>query len=231
MRILYLGSRYPHSTCAHRAEALRRLGHTVIHLDPQDAIPSSRWLQSFNIRTGYCLFEARARHQILRVIGREPFDLAWINAGAQLGPAFYKELAARNVRIINYNNDDPFGDNDHRKWNLYKRAVPYHDATVVVRRENISEALARGAKKVLRVFMSYDPVAHAPAPVSEQENQRFGSEVVFVGSWMPERGPFMARLLQLGVPVSIWGEHGTKPPNGTCCGMRCVGTGPTVATT
>jgi hypothetical protein len=34
--------------------------------------------------------------------------------------------------------------------------------------------------------------------------------VVFVGNWMPERGPFLARLLELGIPLTIYGTEWEK---------------------
>lgn len=211
MKILYLGDDFKHATSAHRAAALRRLGHEVAHLDPaQEAVPASRWICSLNIRTGFRLFAPLVRRRLIRAIRGQRFDLAWIDAGPQLGPAFYRELVRRGLRIINYNHDDPFGNRDHRKWDLYKSALRYHDLTAVVREENIAEALACGSKKVVRVFRSYDPVAHAPLPVTPEDKQKWSSDVVFVGTWMPERGPFLARLLQLGVPLSIWGVRWQK---------------------
>ena len=38
------------------------------------------------------------------------------------------------------------------------------------------------------------------------------SEVLFIGTWMPERGPFLARLLELDVPLSIYGLRWQKAP-------------------
>jgi spore maturation protein CgeB len=90
--------------------------------------------------------------------------------------------------------------------------VAHHDLTVVVRVPNIEEARRAGAKQVMRVLMSCDPVAHAPQPLSEEERTRWASDVVFIGTWMPERGPFMRRLLELGVPLSIWGDRWEKAP-------------------
>jgi spore maturation protein CgeB len=31
--------------------------------------------------------------------------------------------------------------------------------------------------------------------------------VTFIGTWMPERGPFIAKLIQLGVPLSLYGNR------------------------
>jgi hypothetical protein len=64
----------------------------------------------------------------------------------------------------------------------------------------------------MRVFMSYDPVAHAALTLSKEEEREWASEVIFVGSWMPERGPFMVRLLEAGVPLTIRGDHWEKAP-------------------
>ena len=111
------------------------------------------------------------------------------------------------MRIVNYNVDDPFGSRDGHKWDLYRRSVSQHDLTVVVRDENVAEAQAAGARKPLRVFRSYDPVAHDPVTLTQQEHAQWASGVVFVGSWMPERGPLMVRLLELGVPLTIRGDH------------------------
>jgi hypothetical protein len=210
MKILYLGDDSPHSTSEHRAAALRRLGHDVVQLNTQDAIPASRWTAILNIRTGFRCFERRVCRHLFAAIGHRLFDVVWIDCGQQLGPGFYKKIKAKGGTIINYNLDDPFGGRDHRKWDLYKQAVKYHDVTVVVRPENISEAGSWGARRVLRVFRSYDPVAHARREIPAAEANRRPADVVFVGSWMPERGPFMVRLLELGVPLSIFGDHWQK---------------------
>ena len=55
-------------------------------------------------------------------------------------------------------------------------------------------------------------MAHAPRELGAEQHRRFASEVVFVGTWMPERGPFMAELIRYGVPLSIWGNRWQKAP-------------------
>lgn len=212
MKILYLGNDHPLLTSAHRANALRRLGHEVTHLDPEKVLPTWRYLASFNVRTGFRLYAGKVRRSLWREIGDRTFDVVWVDSGAALDPRAYREFHDRGWKIINYNIDDPFGGRDYRKWDLYLQSVRYHDLTVVVRTENIAEAKSHGATRVLRVFRSFDPVAHAPVTMDAAERARWASDVVFVGSWMPERGPFMARLLELGVPLSIWGDHWHKAP-------------------
>ena len=219
MNILYLGDDFVHSTSAHRAAALRRLGHGVTIFNPRAFIPRHRVVSGLNVRTGFCLFAswvgARLRARIEahgRTAGAARFDLAWVDGCPELPISFYRWIQARGLPLICYNIDDPFGNRDRRKWDLLKRAVRFHDLTVVVREENVPEARALGARAVRRVFRSYDPVAHAPVAATDEDHRRWGSDVSFVGTWMPERGPFMARLLELGVPLAIWGDLWQKAP-------------------
>ena len=212
MKILYLGDDNPHCTSFHRAQALRRLGHDVTHFNPRGALPPSRLVGGISTRVGLWPFTPWINAALRRKIGETSFDLAWIDCGADLSPGFHAWLRARGTRIVNYNVDDPFGTRDGRKWDLYLRSVRHHDLTVVVRSENVAEAGVAGARKPLRVFRSYDPVEHAPVRSTEEECRRWASEVVFVGSWMPERGPLMQRLLELGVPLTIRGDHWQHAP-------------------
>jgi spore maturation protein CgeB len=121
-------------------------------------------------------------------------------------------LKARCGRVVNYNLDDPTGRRDGRFWFTFKRAVPAHDLCVVVRDESFREFTDLGARDVMQVFRSYDEVAHAPLPHSREDEARWSSPVVFVGTWMPERGEFLSALLRAGVPLAIHGNRWEKSP-------------------
>jgi spore maturation protein CgeB len=207
VKILYLGDDNPRFTSAHRAQALHRLGHEITIMNPMDALPNNPVIGGTSTRVGYWPFVPWVNSAVRRFVGRNTFDLAWIDSGAALSPGLHKWLRRRGMAIVNYNIDDPFGNRDGRKWNLYLRSVALHDLTVVVRDSNVHEARAAGATKVVRVFMSYDPVAHAPIIMSSDDRARWSTEVVFVGSWMPERGPFVLQLLESGIPLTIFGDH------------------------
>jgi hypothetical protein len=162
------------------------------------------------------------KKQVRDSLGGRPYDLAWIDGGAEITPGFYDWLRRSGTkRLINYINDDPFGTRDRRKWDLYLRSVKKYDLTVVMREENIDEARQHGARSVLRVFMSYDPIAHQPERVTPADERMWGSAVVFVGTWMPERGPFLAELIRHGVPLTIWGDGWSRAPEYPVL-RRCV---------
>jgi spore maturation protein CgeB len=208
LSILYLGDHA--GTSGHRAAALMRLGHSVSLLDPVAFLPKTRLSEMWTWHTGALFLEGHVRTHVLENIPARQFDLVYVDCGHLVGPSLIQDLRARFGTVVNYNLDDPYGRRDGKRWRVYLKAVPFYDLIVVVRDCNVSEAFAAGAQRVLRVFRSADEIAHKPRQVSDQDDRIWSSEVAFVGTWMPERGPFMARLVELGVPVSIYGDHWEK---------------------
>jgi spore maturation protein CgeB len=208
LSILYIGRNS--GTSRHRALALGRLGHNVFHIDPYEFIPKWPAMGMWIWQTGALFLEGYVHRCVLAGISQRDFDLVFVDGVELMGPALVQDLKRKYGTVVNYNIDDPFGKRDGRRWRLYLRAVPFYDLVVVLRDCNVPEAFAAGAKKVLRVRMSADEIAHAPRILKEEDHVRWNSQVAFVGTWMPERGPFLARLVELGVPLAIYGDRWHK---------------------
>ena len=211
--ILYIGSNS--GTSGHRASALKRLANDVVTIDPTVYLPKGRFVDAWTWHSGGLFLESFVRHKVLAEIRGQEFDLVYVDCGELVGPSLVSELKNRFGTVVNYNIDDPYGQRDGRRWRLYHRALPLYDLVVVVRECNVSEALARGARNIMRVYMSADEIAHAARPITEDHHRQWAMDVAFIGTWMPERGPFMARLVDLGVPLSIYGDRWQKAPEWT----------------
>jgi hypothetical protein len=221
--ILYIGKNS--GTSRHRASALRRLGYEVWTVDPGAFLPANRFAGAWAWHTGGRFLEEFIKGRVLESIPPIRFDFVYVDSGELVGPTLVVELKNRFGTVINYNVDDPYGHRDGQRWRLYLQAVPLYDLIVVVRDCNVSEAWQKGAHNVLRVDRSADEIAHAPRQVSKQDSQHWTSEVAFVGTWMPERGPFLARLIELGVPLSIYGDRWHKAREWSVLGSAWRGPG------
>ena len=208
MKILYLGRNS--GTSKQRKDALVRLGHQVAQIDPYALLPWNRVVSLWQWRTGSLGLAEIVRRRVLQSLGRAgsdrtSFDLVWVEDGSLISAGLVRDLKARIPRVLCYTIDDPFGGRDKMRWRQLFHALPSYDLLVVVRACNVQEAYDHGARKVLRVFMSADEVAHAPRQLTDDERRQWESEVVFVGTAFPERGPFLAELARLGVPIAIYG--------------------------
>jgi glycosyl transferase family 1 len=218
MKILYFGDGKSSSTSFHRSEALKRLGHEVIVHDPQECYGSqltNKYIHKIHYATGYRLLQNRTRRWLEDLIVKMPQpDLIWVNSGEFFGSRCLEVLRSLNRKIILYNNDDPTGRRDGRKFDMVLQAIRFYDLCVVRREESVNEYKQYGAKAVLKVLMSYDEVFHAPFPNVSDIPSRFRSDVAFIGTWMKNehRDRFILTLIDNGINVNIWGGRWQKSP-------------------
>ncbi|MDQ0511440.1 CgeB family protein [Ancylobacter amanitiformis] len=193
--------------------ALVRLGHAVVGVDPYEVLRSNRLLNIWSWHSGALGTAFLAERHIRRSVGDQFFDLAVVDNGELLPPGAVEFLRARAGRVALFNGDNPFVGRDGRRWRTLLAALPHYDLFVTARQSTADVAPSHGARRVLRVNFFADEVLHRPAPPSEEERALYGSPVSFVGTWFPERGPFMETLLRRGVPLKIIGPRWNKAAN------------------
>jgi len=212
LSILYLGHKY--GTSRHRADALQRIGHNVEVLDPWALLSRGKAvkkiLSKLIYEVGAACLEPYVRHQVLKYLKGRSFDIIWNNQCELIGPTTAIALRRYCDAMVTYANDDPFGSRDKRRFWLYRHSVKHYDLMAVVREPNVMEARALGVHNVIKVPFTADEVAHRHLAITPEERERWASEVIFVGTWMSERGPFLARLMELGVPLTIYGNRWHK---------------------
>lgn len=218
-RILYLGDSSPSSTSGHRANALSRLGHAVTISDPYKTFKNqlqSRLFAPIHFRTGYRFLNGKVIRWINEIIDTQSKpDIVWVNSGELFGPDSLRALKKLSCPIVLYNNDDPTGGRDGRRFDSLIASLKYYDLCAVMREINVAEFRERGAKNVIRVFMSYDEEVHKPFANINEIPANFRSDVAFIGTWMryEKRDEFLLTLIQQGINVSIWGDRWEKSPH------------------
>jgi spore maturation protein CgeB len=217
LRILYVGDDHPHSTSRQRANAFRRIGCDVELLNPASAYSQFKLHPKINYMSGYQLVAPLVKRWLKSKLCGKQFELAIVDGGLAISSSSVAFLHQHCTQIANYVIDDPTGLRDGNNWNTLRGAIADYDLWFVVRIESEQEFRHRGARKVVRIWRSYDEVAHAPFPSEQAIPQSFRSEVAFIGTWMKDEGRdgrdyFLLKLIEAGVPVSIWGGRWFKSP-------------------
>lgn len=217
-KVLYVGDSSVSSTSKHRAEALKRLGHRIVHADPYIAVRArltGRLRSAFHHRTGYRFLQHATTSWVLAQVEdnfEERPDVIWVNSGELLGPQATAALKSLGRPIVLYCNDDPTGGRDGRRFDSLLQALPNYDLCAVVREPNVSEFLNLGARDVERILMSYDEVLHRRWNDPTNIPSQFHSDVAFVGTWIRGEGreDFLLALIDHGIDVAIWGDRWQK---------------------
>lgn len=205
LRVLFVGPL--NGTAYHRFQAFKRLGHVVTAFDPYLPLNRFPFLSSWAFRTGAFGVSGLVTRAIQPVIKGKVFDLAWIECGDVISAHCVSLIRSASKRAVLYNIDNPFVPRDGGRWRSLHKALPYYDLFVSPRDQCLREAIALGVKQVLRLNMSADEVVHKKAALTVDDIKIYGSDVAFVGTWMPEREPFLLDLIERGVPLRIFGPR------------------------
>lgn len=209
MKLLYLGDF--DGTSGHRREALRRLGWDVDAIDPRACFNNSHYAEAWIWHAGSIGMESIVRRYVLAKMRHDRYDICIVNHGELVGPSLVRALRSHVGAILHYNGDNPFVTRDHRRWRLVLKALPLFDLCATPRISTAEEGARRGLR-MHRFVQTADEAVHKPRPFDATDRARYGSDVSFIGTWMPERGPFVARLLDAGVQVRIFGGNWHKAP-------------------
>jgi spore maturation protein CgeB len=137
-------------------------------------------------------------------------DLVWVNDGYLLSKWVIERFKQSGVAVIGYSADNPFTKGHYLKWRRLFQALPSYDAYITTFSDAQDRLLNHGAKNVVRCFLSAYEDAHKPRQISNSDIEQYGSKVSYIAQWAPERGPFLKKLLELGVPLSLWGDRWQK---------------------
>jgi spore maturation protein CgeB len=211
MKILYIAANEFNAKL--QGDALRRLGHDVFQVDPYGPLKESRLGQIWTFKTGNFGTAWVINNCILQRLQGRRFDVCLVDGGDLVSAALVQRLRSMCNRVVLFCRDNPFVARDGLRWRLLKSALPHYDLFVTRRQSSVEAAYRLGAKNAMHVFLPADEVAHRTPQLTAADRERYGAPVSFIGTWMPERGPFIERLLQRGVPLRVIGPRWTRAEN------------------
>lgn len=172
-------------------------------------------VQSFLPLPGWALFRLNA--ELIRQSEQERPDWVLLWRPTHVLPSTLRRLRRSGIQTVSYNNDDPFGPKAHGQvpwhhhwlWFWYLRCLPEFDRNFLYRRINCQEALVEHGVRHAEVLMPYFiPRQDRPVELTLQDQQRFETDVVFVGHYEPDgREQSIRALMEAGIEVKIWGGH------------------------
>jgi spore maturation protein CgeB len=182
----------------------------VVHCDLRSLLPATAWVDRITWRLGGDWLSPLLLQPLSKFLAPQQFDICYVDGGEYVSPAVMALLRRHARTLVSYSIDDPLGPRDGARFRALRKSLPLYDLNAVVRSENVDEGEALGARQMLRVYRSADERSHAPRPLSAQDHQRWDCDVLFLGTWFAERGPFLKELIARGVPLTIQGAHWHK---------------------
>jgi len=157
-------------------------------------------------------FIRKVQDDFIDFIKQEKPDLLLVIKGWYFFPETIKKIKKLfpKLLIFNFNPDNPFNTWHKGSSNdLIRNSIPFYDVYFIWGKFLIEPLRKAGARRVEYLPFAWDPFLRQPAGLlNEDEQEHFGSDVVFVGSWDKERERILSRLL--GYDLKIWGSSWQK---------------------
>jgi spore maturation protein CgeB len=200
MKILFSGHHNPHfhTITEYIESAIRQLGHDLfVFEDRQHVIPG-------RIRKRVPLL-----HRMdLQIINRrmtaaaekwEP-EIAIVTGGDRIDSVTIQYLKKHGVVCVLWTTDPP------KESCPLPLAAPHYDFIFCLGTEMMELLERAGVPHAQWLPMACDPDRHHPVECTPEEGKRYGSDVVFVGSYYPERASLFERLATLDFcNLALWG--------------------------
>jgi spore maturation protein CgeB len=176
-----------------------------------------------------------ARNRYTRYLGRSAFalamnlkllsaaetarpDVVFVIKGPYVTPWALKRIRSQTgAKLVNLNPDNPLYPDFTTRH--IRRTIPLYDCYFTFLRDIILKLRAAGSPRAEYLPFAYDPEIHRAVNPSEDEQSRWGHDVVFVGAWDRDREAWLEPLADFD--LGIWGSHWTKLDARSPL-MRCV---------
>ncbi len=150
-------------------------------------------------------------------------DLVLVLKGEWLTPATLRDVKRRcSCALAQWYPDGPFNVQVKNATRDSIASIPEFDIYYIYARSLIEPLRRAGARRVEYLPFCYDPeMLKPPVAVSDEERLRYATDVVFAGTWDPDREWWLRHVTDLG--VSVWGNLWDRLPEGDALRARWKG--------
>ena len=207
MKILFIGSLNRHSYSYLSYKILKQKYRTVETLDT-DKIPYfKRIITIIHFHIHPKIIEFILNYTIKKK-AKNKYDLIFIVTGELVGKNLLKYFKKNNSKLVFLCLDNPFFNNDRRKWLLTLPSLKLYDLIIFQQKTRIKYAKKLKLRYALLPPL-YNKHIHIPQKKIEQK-RKYKRDILIVGTWFYDRGVFVKKLINFGLRPEIFGNDWHK---------------------
>jgi spore maturation protein CgeB len=206
--VLYVGPDYHGSNGTCWRDAWSELGMTVHTVDAERLLP---WPQTVRERVWAKVYRRppardvdRLNNDIVAALAEFRPDLTYFIQGRYVR-AETAAVARQYGQVVLYCNDDM--SSPANRTSTTGELIKAVDCITTTKSFNVDEFARAGARRVVYLPNAFDPRIHFPAKLAPEDRTRFGGDIVFIGTFRPERADFLGRVADAvgETAMSVWG--------------------------
>jgi len=161
------------------------------------------------------LTRRRMNREFIATAQRFQPDVTFLLKAETLFESALKRVKTRFTKLLfQWYPDGPFNIENRNATKDSIASIPLFDIYFIYARSLITPLMEAGAKRVEYLPFCYDPdLLHPPERISDEERMKYQCDVVFAGTWEPEREKWLNHVRDFD--LAIWGnmwEHASGSP-------------------
>lgn len=163
-----------------------------------------------NIADMYYLIKVNL--QLIKTTTNYKPHLIVVSSGRYTFPStLYKLKKITDSILFSWNPDSPF--ETLNSSNFLIRSIPVYDCHFIWSKYLMCQLLEHGARKVEWLPFAFDPDLHPQVTLSTEDKIKYGSDMVFIGTWDREREYLLESLV--GWNLAVWGNDWDRLTRGS----------------
>jgi spore maturation protein CgeB len=214
MKALLVGYHNPNfvNSFVYRERAVRYLGHDLISFDDRGFLLPGRIRSKFKFLQQWDL--QRLNAQLIRLVKQKSPDACFIVGGQRILPTTVSQIKKMGVPVALWTTDAPID------FSNILGAAPFYDQLFCAGSEAGDIFYAHGFKNVTWVPFGCDPNYHKPVSLSQAEQKQYGHDLVFIGSYYPNRGKLLESVADFD--IGVWGPYWQQLPENSPLKKKAV---------
>jgi len=199
MKVLLVGYHNPNfvNSTVYRDKAVEYLGHQLISFDDRSFFLPGRLRDAWSALQEWDL--QRLNQNTIKCVRQEHPDLCIVVGGQRMLPQSVLAVKNMGVPTALWTTDAPFD------FKNVLESAPFYDRLYCAGTEAMDIFHEKGLKHACWLPFGCDPHFHKPMDVTEENKKKYGKDIVFVGSFYPNRvGPLEAIA---DFDLGVWGPY------------------------
>jgi len=138
------------------------------------------------------------------------YDYIYVTSGEYIGKKTIINLKKKTKKIILYCPDNPFVKRDKKRWSLFNQSAKYYDRIVYIQPSRIKLAKKNGLNNHYLTSPHYERSVHKRYKINKNFKKQFNTDVIFIGTWFPDRGHFIKKVIEANINIKIYGSRWDK---------------------
>ncbi len=204
LSILIYGEPYEWAMAANLIQSFRELGHNAELFDYTQLMYKTKKFSLMNRVLDRLMFYQVSKSINTKLVDRinhTKYDILLVLKGIHLFSETIATAKNKVEYVVNWNPDDFFNPLNNSRFLL--NSLKFYDCIFTARSHLINEYHHQGIKRAELLDWYYLPKYQHPVQVSENDRRKFGSDIVFVGTWSQRREKYISQLH--GMNIKVWG--------------------------